>query len=214
MGLAHLRIEHSGLLIVLTVLAACGRIGSELSREDPDYPVQNPQPSRIVDITGSISSTLDTQLIAWYTTERKQEGCTFSPSALAAVNFPLQVAVPLDIERTGDEFRTVVAVDRFLRGRCGWHFHSLVARISKAGLTSMSTPVLRIPESYPGGVRESSFVNWQPTPVVRRCNFERGTPRTGEEWNFCIGRKGDKHEHVLRGDTRSLDLRILDAATR
>jgi hypothetical protein len=151
------------------------RVAGPLSQSDPDYPSENPSPARIVRVHGTISAPLTLSLTADYAATPRV-GCTATSSwvagAIEGATWPLTVRLPIDLAQHGNEYTAELAVDRFLPGRCGWHFSGVSAQVSKATQSTSRNSVIRIPD---GHTPESSHYNSEPTAVVWRCRFPSGT---------------------------------------
>lgn len=114
------------LLMCLTVallLTACKTATTEnVKTGDGDYPQTNPNPSRFMNLHGTIKGALDIRFkIGW---TASSGACQFY-NAETKKTLPYSVILPLDIMRDGEEFSAQVAADGILPGRCGWKFSGI-----------------------------------------------------------------------------------------
>jgi hypothetical protein len=119
-------------LLFICSAAPSGAIGPK----DRDYPEANSHPVHLIQITGTISPTLDVALVAQY------QGCLISTSAFEGATGRAMVGVPLAIERSKGTFQAKVVDDQFLPGQCNWHLHEVDATLSKNGVSGLGGSIL------------------------------------------------------------------------
>jgi len=113
---------------------------------DRRYPGSNPRPAQVVQISGFMSRTLPASIDAMYETdwsvsEFNDKTLTWN-CARQIFGFhpvPLRIMIPLKLERSGDNYHAILAVDRYLPGECGWHFVGLRIRPLTAPLNDEVT---------------------------------------------------------------------------
>ena len=205
--------------VVVAFVAGCttARIGSDLSSSDPDYPVENSSPTRIIDIHGMLPSSLDVKLTANYGAT-KREGCEYTPTFIAGavegVFFPICLGVPLTISRDGERFSARLIVDRFKPGRCGWEFLGVSAQVSKGETVSLANLIVRNLRGRISDNNESWVANSQHTPVVWRCRFSRLADLRKGTLAFACGedarKNRDKHRHLLNAESKTVEVKFID----
>jgi hypothetical protein len=110
------------------LLAGCGK-GANVKKGDPDYPEINPAPTRWLTLTARVPATLSVDFSVGYISEptRSTNGyisCGFNPNIEVIRAFSADDP-PLSMERMGDTLRAKIAVDKYLPGRCHWHFNGI-----------------------------------------------------------------------------------------
>jgi hypothetical protein len=97
---------------------------------DADYPVRNPSPAKMLQLTGSLPASLKIELYAsfaaWPNAVRRDSvdvNCEYQSTSLATHEY--SVVEPLAISRRGDLYQVSISMDKYLPGRCGWHLRSL-----------------------------------------------------------------------------------------
>src|SRR5688500_8667809 len=104
------------------VIPPDSRIGSKLSPSDPDYPLENQSPKRIVEVFGRVPAAVRLELFAGYATSNKP-GCLYTGTLWSASGpAPIGLATQLVISRSEESYTTTFAIDRFHPGRCEWKF--------------------------------------------------------------------------------------------
>ncbi|MEZ5658220.1 MAG: hypothetical protein R3E83_06725 [Burkholderiaceae bacterium] len=217
-----IRIPFAGLSAACMVMIGLGgctsaRIGSELSVDDPDYPVRNDAPRQVVQVSGQLSASLNLQLHAHYGAT-VTEGCTWTPSlitgAFEGVAFRLQHSLVLPVHRDDQRIISEFTVDRYLPGRCGWQFAGVSAAVSKGQTVSIARTVIRAVEGRSTPVPQDWQANMQPSPVIWRCRFDSAdSPDDGIEVFYCgedIREQRLKGEHLLDSTTTRVELRFID----
>lgn len=98
---------------------------------DPDYPVLNSTPQRIVTVTGTLPKSLAIEFKLLYIaneyiplSEPLNSQCSFLVAAGSAKQ-TYYLVENLPIKRTGDSYTASINVDKYLEGRCGWHLATL-----------------------------------------------------------------------------------------
>jgi hypothetical protein len=113
------------------------------------------------------------------------------------------VTVPLVVTRSASHFSASFVVDRFLPGRCGWHFMGVAADIQKGKRSS--GPTLMIHAYEPGRSMETKTIDSSAMPVTLRC---RTLPSAGFN---CISSFGSKSGQWLIEAIQSIEVNIVDA---
>jgi hypothetical protein len=97
----------------------------------PDYPTINPNPTRVIRLKGYLPMSLRIQLIANFATWPNSDPQKGQPAtcgyALSSITYePFHVDAPFGFSKLANSFYSaVVAEDKYLPGRCGWHLRSL-----------------------------------------------------------------------------------------
>jgi hypothetical protein len=100
---------------------------------EPDYPVVNPNSTSKLTFTGTLPPTLQIGFrIAYVATEgltSVQSGkyCGFQLNSEAFPGF--SVVEPLRIVRSGSALTASIGLDKYLPGRCGWHFNGIQYKV-------------------------------------------------------------------------------------
>jgi hypothetical protein len=190
----------------LIPLFGCSHLGSpEQKPGSPNYPALNPGASRTVMISGSVSPTLGLSLSATYIGNVSADCWTsppFSGGSFEGTARPLQVTVPLPVTRSKDRYTTSFVVDRFLPGRCGWHFAHVEATIQKGSKTSLPTEFIH---AYGLGATETKTVNSSGEPVTLLCRSH------GEAEFNCVPPFGTKLDQWLVDTIYTVQANIIDA---
>lgn len=85
---------------------------------------------------------------------------------------PLSVAVPLSVNKDGNSFSAVLEIDRFLPGKCGWHFASVAVVVSDGRSSAGPESIIQPYDPISG---ESKMINSSTDPVILRCR-DHGKP--------------------------------------
>lgn len=150
-----------------------------VSQGDRQFPVSNPIPTKILEISGTLPMTVPVKdLIAIYTAESSQnslEACTrredFAPKNDPR-GYPLVHLEHIPMVRTGETYRSSVAIDRFNPGPCGWHLKEVTYLLDVKGY------------------RERDFAYW--FAVVPRVELLTQPQAGGERSNSAVhGRRAD-----------------------
>jgi hypothetical protein len=114
---------------VVTGAMAVVLVGCQVSNVGPgdrDYPEENPHPGRFVELRATVPSTLRVRFDALYITLRPSGsgGCQYTPARLwlAGTAIPFTTSVPITLHGEAQHETATVTIDRFLPGRCDWHF--------------------------------------------------------------------------------------------
>jgi hypothetical protein len=115
------------------LLFGCGK-GANVKKGDPDYPENNPAPTRWLTLTARVPATLSVDFSVGYISvpTRSANGdisCGFNPNIEVISAFSADDP-PLTMERTADTLRATIAVDKYLPGRCHWHFNGIGWRLA------------------------------------------------------------------------------------
>jgi hypothetical protein len=89
-------------------------------RFEPNYPQRNPNPARVVSITGTIPPDLQIKFLAHYGASRIEGHESCYRNIALGPTFPLHLVEPLDDVRTASAFKISVSVDKYQPGKCGW----------------------------------------------------------------------------------------------
>jgi hypothetical protein len=204
--------------VAALVFAGCmaARVVGPLSPSDPSYPAEKPSPSRVIQVHGTVSATLDLSLTADYIATPRI-GCTATSSLIAGsiegATWPMSVRAPITLVRRGDEYTAQVAVDRFLPGQCGWHFYGVSAQVSKGAQSTARNTIASIPD---GRTPESWHANSEPTPAVWRCRFRPAISASAFANAVACAAPArdpehhDKHWHVITETTSSVQFNVID----
>lgn len=113
----------------------------QVQRGDPQYPESNPNPTRMLTVTGTLPQSLPVKdLIAVYSANAPSENsssaaCTrfdeFAP--LRNQVWPLVFVQHVPMARTRDSYRASIVIDRFKLGLCGWHLKEVNYFLSVKG---------------------------------------------------------------------------------
>jgi hypothetical protein len=162
---------HAGSVIAAFVLiGGCTHLGTfEVVRGSSKYPAANPGPRRVVLIRGTIAPTLTMAMSTIYRSMVEKDCWTsawFSAGEFEGAPQPLKVAVPMSVARDGNSFSAALEVNRFLPGKCGWHFASVEAQVSNGHLSDRPETIIQPYDPISG---ESKVVNSSLDPVILRC---------------------------------------------
>lgn len=198
-------------LVLSLLLIGCGR-SSELSVGNSRYPVVDPNPKHNVKIYGIITSSLTVDLFALYSSPDDQQGCKITVNWLEGVSLPVYVKIPLPLARSGDEYSTILVVDRFLPGPCRWRFDSVIAKVSKNGIESIANPIIHNAEKSIGRQppQENWFYNSNDQPVTWHCAFSRLETLSPGMKSFACNpwkAKGGKYKHQHRLSNKNTSIR-------
>ena len=156
----------SGLLTALACavqgagMSGCGRIGS--ITEKPDV---NPQPQKILRITGAVDESLSIKVSTTYISAEKK--CRRVTNRFAGASAPLSERVAANVIRSGTAYEARVAFDHFLEGRCRWYPYTIEFQITdSAGLTTGSFATVGEVTSHVAG----------PVPVIWIHTRGKGDP--------------------------------------
>jgi hypothetical protein len=154
----------------LVLIGGCAHHGTfEVVPGNAKYPATNPDSRRIVLIRGTIAPTLTLTMSAIYRSMVANDCWTsawLSGGEFAGSPQPLRVAVPLSVTRDGDSFSAAFEVNRFLPGKCGWHFTSVEVQVSNGSLSAVPESIIQPYDPISG---ESKVANSSPDPVILRC---------------------------------------------
>jgi hypothetical protein len=112
------------------------------TKGDPQYPQANPNPTRFLDISGLMTSTLPASLDARYETRAPVypvHDMTCFRTIFGYGPVSLSVSIPLKLQRDRNRFHATLTVDHYLPGPCGWHFVGLGIRPLKGPLGGDAT---------------------------------------------------------------------------
>jgi hypothetical protein len=150
-----------------------------VGKGDPQFPVSNPSPTKILEIRGILPLTVPVKdLIAIYTadansSQNSSEACTrrqdFAPNNDPR-RYPLVHIEHVPMVRTGESYRSAVAIDRFIPGSCGWHLKEVTYLLDVKGYS------------------ESNFAYW--SAVVPRVELLMQPQAEGERSNRSAVRSG------------------------
>jgi hypothetical protein len=97
---------------------------------DADYPVPNPHPTHVLQISGALPETLHIRFVVRYNAVADADGALTS-GKYCGYKWGLQlhpefsVTDSLDIVRAENRFHASVIVDKYLPGRCAWHLEAI-----------------------------------------------------------------------------------------
>lgn len=119
-------------------MSGCSHLGSpEQKQGNTDYPQNNPTPTQVITIEGTVSPTLSVKLNAVYEGTISADcwkSKLYSAGEFEGTATPLRHTAPIELTEDGEHFSGKVIVDRFVPGKCRWHLQSIVAKISKERL--------------------------------------------------------------------------------
>lgn len=129
----------------------------------PDYPKTNANPNQLVELRVFVPRTLNVQLFFDYRTFHKD--CTYW------TNFPLDksdltLSEPVEFEGAGEQKRIMIAVDKYLPGKCNWYLADIrysTSQGAKVPYEQSATYGNRIVGTLEQE-RHSHHVGWQPKP--------------------------------------------------
>lgn len=145
---------------------------------DADYPAKNAHPTRTLLVRGVLPPTLQIQFLLHYTADEifdvagKPSGyCGYQDNEEASE--PFFIVEPLEIVRTGSEFHGSMTVDKYLPGRCNWHFDSIGYKVlnSTGDLTQDWIGLV-----YDAKRDQSRLKFLHPGPVVEWCKTNTYVP--------------------------------------
>jgi hypothetical protein len=124
-----------------------------VGRGDRQFPVINPSPTRQLEISGTLPLTVPVKdLLAIYavdsnSSQNSPEACTrrqdFMPKNDTS-RYPLVHIEHIPMVRTGETYRSSVAIDRFNPGLCGWHLDAVTYLPDIKGYTEKDFAYYRI----------------------------------------------------------------------
>ena len=99
-------------------MGGCGSAyqSSEVEPGDPEYPKENLHPTRRIELTAVVPTTLSVS----FGTVWSGNGCKREIGV--AVTATVSLGLPLELSRSGEVYRGDVVIDRFEPGSCGWQF--------------------------------------------------------------------------------------------
>ena len=185
----------------------CRHLGSpEQQYGSGNYPAANPAASRTITIRGEISPTLELSLSARYVGKVSADCWTSAPYSAGGFEGsarPLQVTIPLPLARSGEQYTSSFVVDRFLPGRCGWHFALVLAEVHKGKATSGPTVFIQSFES--GRSMETKVINSSRDPVTLRCRMLTTSSPS------CLPPFGTKSSQWLTDTSQTVEANIVDS---
>jgi hypothetical protein len=124
-----------------------------VSKGDRQFPVSNPSSTKLLEISGTLPRTVPVKdLIAIYTADansaqKSSETCTrrqdFMPKNDTS-RYPLVHIEHIPMVRTGEAYRSSVAIDRFNPGFCGWHLNAVTYLLDVRGYSEKNFAYWRI----------------------------------------------------------------------
>jgi len=154
---------------------ACSTPINNIEASDATFPVAKAEPCRIGRIRGTVPSSTEVTLTAYYVAE-KRKGCTYMMNWIEGVSTPFHIEQPLGINRTNGVFAGSVVVDRFEPGAFGWRLSSLVLSPSRQGVVSLPSGILwQAGDSHFSQQRKAALAAddslWDETPMDIDCDF-------------------------------------------
>lgn len=219
--------RHAALLAALISVQGCTgtRIGDgPLNEGHRAYPDTNPNPTKIVQVSGTIAPEIQINVVATYRASAYSK-CTTSPTliagAISGAKFPEYVELKIPIEIANGNFNFSVAQDHFAPTNCNWSLSAVTAELQVGHMRTREPLgfVQRITHeivtrdkdgavkdvSQVMAVKEDLFMNASPAPVIKACQIKTDD-QTGQKSLDCHGdprRKPIKQAHVIYDQTRS-----------
>lgn len=205
------------------VLSSCepdfSHIKGEFNEGDRGYPPPNSHPTRFVQLTGTISPSLQVELLSVYQAQNTDKKCRYTVNSFEGVSSQLRASFPLGIKREKDKISTTVPLDYFAPGFCNYRFYLIRAVITK-GTQQSQYHILATSDRYVGvdkrveRPRENWATNSAPTPVIVRCRFPdiHSGKSVHDPCNFAKEKfdQHEKFEHLITPDTDRIDLVFMD----
>jgi hypothetical protein len=107
----------------------------ELKPGDANYPTPTANPVRIIQLLGSGLDLNNMSFAAIYDSDAKF--CQYKVGL--GVYSEYRLAFPIEMVRSGDQYRGTIVVDKFIPGHCGWHFDRVDAQVEGNDLQLAST---------------------------------------------------------------------------
>jgi hypothetical protein len=164
-------IRVAALVVSLTLFQGCRHLGTpEVAPGTSNYPQKNAGPIRQVSIRGTVAPTLKIALSAIYQGKVAADcykTTVFSGEIFEGQTNPLQVTLPLSVSRDGDKFSATIEVDRFVPGKCGWHFTGVLVQVSNGKFSFGPAYIVQAIDYMRSG--EGKSFNSSDDPVILRC---------------------------------------------
>jgi hypothetical protein len=139
-------------LPILFAVLTCN--GANVQPGDKDYPRQNLNPTKFLQLHGTIDSALDVDFrIEWHAANPK---CQYATSRLEGAYTWYTAWSPLVVTRQGAEFSARVPIDGVLSERCQWRFGGITfggQTGNRTGLIATNSYPLK-PGQSPNGIAE------------------------------------------------------------
>ena len=101
----------------------------------------------------------------------------------------------MSVTRDGNNFSTEFEVDRFLPGKCGWHFGSVEVSVSNGSSTTVPQSIVQPYDPISG---ESKTVNSSQDPVIIAVAI------TANPWAIAAFRRSPRNQFNIRWIQRVL----------
>lgn len=117
-------------LALIVSLCSCGSGPGtqDLSPTSSEAPVINSHPVKVVRVFGTVAASFSIRIFGQFLSSAPV--CRRTVSLLAGAKSPIGVWSELTVHRTGDQYETLVALDRYAEGTCGWHARLIAFYIS------------------------------------------------------------------------------------
>ncbi|WP_284319289.1 hypothetical protein [Dyella acidisoli] len=162
-----------------------------------DYPKPNPNPKYLFLVHGQIDSSIKVSLYERFVATNPACSDFTRQTIWVGTREPYGVTVPLKLGMDGLRYRTRVAVDAVLPGRCLWEFRGVIAKgsdiqgyelafVNGANLTPINSPPLK-PGQSPDGVLDERCTlvhieNGISPPLSMECKAANIPYRTSAMW--------------------------------
>jgi len=107
----------------------------DIRPDESDYPQLNPHSARTLEIVGTMPKELRIELLIAFRAVGAAEGgpssgkyCGYKQNSESFPDFSVREVAP--IVRVGEGFHATVQLDKYLPGRCQWHFDGLGYRVN------------------------------------------------------------------------------------
>lgn len=216
---------RTALVCVLLLLTMVGCRTKESSTPEEIAPILNTHPKQTVRIFGRIPASLEVKLEAYYTITNEQKPC--APRLVANFIAPdfesYSRTEALKLQRNGDRFEAVFAVDKYRPGLCEWRFEAITSSITKDGnrldIESFEPAIIEIDNgeklsSCSDYEREycSEAMNSDPTPAVVRCELFVSDDPDKQPSLLCQGteKRVYKRTNLVTPKTREVEVNFYD----
>jgi hypothetical protein len=147
-GISLRSIRVAAGLVLIVSLSSCGSgvFGTkDLSPTGSEAPVVNPHPVKLVRVFGTVDPSFSIRIFALFLSSAPQ--CRRLLDWWEGVYSPMGVWSESTVQRTGNRYEALVALDEYREGKCGWNPYSIAYYISNHYGVSSYGPAkgLRLP---------------------------------------------------------------------
>ena len=184
-----------------------------------DYPKENPNPNRIVELSITNPDSVEYELRSVYEAP-KSTNCEYVVNVLEGATAGFGVSLPTTFVHGVDGIdRAQVVIDKYMPGRCGWKFSRLVLVVLKGGKKSLGHTILDNPSSvsfFGARYREGLLKDKRATnesDVILECNLsliDRWRKRGGNGLPCVVNGVWGGVGKVLTDTTSDIHVRMRD----